>query len=145
MGRIDADQQNALMQLDSKQPMAQTPVYIVDDSASIRSRLVEMLGGIADVIVVGESVAQADAIEGILRTHPGAVLLDLRLLEGSGIEVLKAVRRQQPDIVFVVLTTHAEPQYRNACARAGAAYFLDKSTEFDRVRDVIAEIAATRH
>ena len=125
--------------------MAQTPVYIVDDSTSIRARLVEMLGGIDNVVVVGESVAQVEAIEGILRTHPGAVLLDLRLLDGSGLEVLKAVRRQQPDIVFVVLTNHAEPQYRSACARTGAAYFLDKSTEFERVRDVIAEIAATRH
>lgn len=125
--------------------MSRTPVYIVDDNASIRARLVELLGGIEDVSVVGESEGATDAIAGILRTHPGAVLLDLRLLEGSGIEVLKAVRSREPDIVFVVLTNHAEPQYRNACARAGAAYFLDKSTEFQRVRDVIAEIAATRH
>ncbi len=76
---------------------------------------------------------------------PDSVLLDLNLKGRSGIEVLRAVRAQAPGIVFVVLTNHAEPQYRRACTLAGAAYFLDKSTEFDRVRDVIAEIAATRH
>ena len=58
---------------------------------------------------------------------------------------VKTIRPKAPDIVFVVLTNHAEPQYRRACTEAGAAYFLDKSSEFDRVREVIAEIAATRH
>ena len=46
---------------------------------------------------------------------------------------------------FVVLSNHSEPQYRRACAKAGARYFLDKSTEFDCVRTVIAEIAAQHH
>ena len=59
-------------------------------------------------------------------------------------QVLRALHPQAPEIVFVVLTNHAEPQYRRACERAGAAYFLDKSTEFDRVPGVIAEIA-NRH
>jgi DNA-binding NarL/FixJ family response regulator len=45
----------------------------------------------------------------------------------------------------VVLSNHSELQYRRACARAGAAHFLDKSTEFERVPGIIATIAATRH
>jgi DNA-binding NarL/FixJ family response regulator len=84
-------------------------------------------------------------VDGILRTHPDSVLLDLNLMGKSGMDVLRAVHPQAPDIVFIVLTNHSEPQYRRACARAGARYFLDKSTEFERVREVIAEIAATRH
>ena len=86
-----------------------------------------------------------EAVAGILGTSPDSVLLDLNLGGRSGIEVLRTVHREQPGIVFVVLTNHAEPQYRRACSAAGASYFLDKSTEFERVRDVIAEIAATRH
>ena len=122
-----------------------TQVFIVDDSASIRARLIEMLGGMADVAVVGEAASAHEAITGILRTRPDSVLLDLNLMGRTGIDVLRSVRPQAPEIVFVVLTNHSEPQYRHACAQAGAAYFLDKSSEFGRVRDVIAEIAATRH
>jgi DNA-binding NarL/FixJ family response regulator len=73
------------------------------------------------------------------------VLLDLNLNGVSGLQLLNTVRPQAPEVVFVVLTNHSEPQYRRACQRAGAAYFLDKSTEFERVPGVIAEIASTRH
>lgn len=122
-----------------------TQIYIVDDSASIRTRLAEMLAKMDTVKVVGEAGTAPEAVDGILVTRPDSVLLDLNLAGRSGIEVLRTVHKQVPEIVFVVLTNHSEPQYRRACTLAGAAYFLDKSTEFERVRDVIAEIAATRH
>ena len=122
-----------------------THFFIVDDSPAIRARLVEVLGAIRDVEVVGEAETSCAAIDGILRTRPDSVLLDLNLGSGTGMEVLRAVRAKAPEIVFVVLTNHSEPQYRNACEKAGARYFLDKSTEFECVRGVIAEIVATRH
>ena len=129
----------------SMQTQRPTQVFIVDDSTSIRLRLNDMLRRMGDVDVVGEADSAMAAVDGILRTHPDSVLLDLNLMGKSGMDVLRTVHPQAPDIVFVVLTNHSEPQYRRACARAGARYFLDKSTEFERVRDVIAEIASTRH
>ena len=132
--------QNACMQ--TRRP---TNVYIVDDSPSIRARLVEMLATMPDVTLAGQAACASTAVMGILLTQPDSVLLDLHLSGRSGFDVLRQVHRQAPGIVFIVLTNHAEPQYRRACALAGAAYFLDKSTEFERVRDVIAEIAATHH
>ena len=122
-----------------------THFFIVDDSPAIRARLVEMLDGICDVAVVGQAETSREAIDGILRIRPDSVLLDLNLGSGTGMEVLRGVRAQAPEIVFVVLTNHSEPQYRSACQKAGARYFLDKSTEFESVRGVIAEIIATRH
>ena len=122
-----------------------TSVYIVDDSDSIRQRLVTMLESMPDVAVVGEARSASDAIAGILATRPDSVLLDLNLGTSSGIEVLNTVRKQLPVVTFVILTNHSEPQYRRACARAGAEYFLDKSTEFDGVRNIIAKIAAAHH
>jgi DNA-binding NarL/FixJ family response regulator len=124
---------------------AATHIYIVDDSVAIRSRLAEMLGRLDGVRVVGEAAGAGQAVAEILSLRPHSVLLDLNLEGSSGMQVLRAIHSQAPDIVFVVLTNHAEPQYRRACERAGAAYFLDKSTEFDRVPGVIAQIASTRH
>jgi DNA-binding NarL/FixJ family response regulator len=122
-----------------------TRVYIVEDSAPIRARLSEMLSRMDRVSVVGEAASAREAVAGILRVRPDSVLLDLNLTGRTGIDVMRSVRPKAPEIVFVVLTNHAEPQYRRAATDAGAAYFLDKSNEFDRVREVIAEIAATRH
>ena len=129
-------------------PMIQTRstnIYIVDDSTAIRSRLHEMLARLDGVCVVGEAGAAGQAVAEILSLRPDSVVLDLNLGGSSGMQVMRAIHPQAPDIVFVVLTNHAEPQYRRACERAGAAYFLDKSTEFDRVPGVIAEIASARH
>ena len=124
---------------------ATTRIYIVDDSAAIRVRLAEMLSRMESVSVVGEADSAREAVAGILRARPDSVLLDLNLMGRTGIDVMRTVHPKAPEIVFVVLTNHAEPQYRRAATEAGAAYFLDKSREFDRVREVIAEIAATRH
>ena len=125
--------------------MQRTNVFIVDDSAAIRGRLVDMLNRIDGVFVIGEATSAAEAIAGILRARPHGVLLDLNLMGRTGIEVLRTVHPQAPEIVFVVLTNHAEPQYRAACTKAGARYFLDKSCDFERVPAVIAEIAAQPH
>lgn len=80
------------------------------------------------------------AIEGILRTRPDAVILDIHLIGGSGIEVLRKIRPREPGIVFIVLTNDPEPQYRKVCMQAGANYFLDKSNEFEKVRSVVENL-----
>ena len=122
-----------------------TNVFIVDDSASIRLRLARLLTSMPDVAVVGEAATASEAVAGILRVRPDSVLLDLKLLGSTGLEVLRQVRPEAPEIAFVVLTNHSEPQYRHACLAAGARYFLDKSGDIDKVPGVIAEIAATLH
>lgn len=122
-----------------------TRIYIVDDSASIRARIAERLAPLEGIRIVGESATAPQAVVDILALRPDSVLLDLELDRSNGMQVLQAIRPQLPEIAFVVLTNHAEPQWRRACERAGAAYFLDKTTEFERVPEVIAAIASSNH
>ena len=119
---------------------SRTNVFLVEDSAPIRARLSEMLGSMAGVTIVGEAESAASAIDGILRTLPDSVVLDIRLTDGTGIEVLRKVCPVAPQIVFIMLTNHSDPQYRKICLQNGATHFLDKSTEFDKVREVIASL-----
>lgn len=119
-----------------------TNVFLVEDSAPIRARLAEMLGNVEGVAIVGEAETAASAIDGILRTRPDTVVLDIQLLGGSGIEVLRKVCPLAPKIVFIMLTNHPDPQYRKVCMQSGASYFLDKSAEFEKVREVIAALCA---
>lgn len=122
-----------------------TRVYLVEDSAPIRERLVEMLGLIEGVELVGEAETAADAAAGILRTHPDTVVLDIRLARGSGIDVLREVHPQAPEIRFIVLTNFASPQYRKICMDAGASHFIDKSTEITEVKRLVSERVKARH
>jgi DNA-binding NarL/FixJ family response regulator len=112
-------------------------VYLVEDSAPIRALVAEMLGRLPDVQVAGEAAAVADAIAGIRATRPDAVVLDLHLKGGNGMEVLRAIHAEAPQIVFIVLTNHPTPQHRRLCLEAGARHFLDKSNEFTRVNEIV--------
>jgi len=67
-----------------------TNVFIVEDSAPIRERLTGLLNGIGGVSVVGEAATPQSAVEGILRTRPDSVVLDIQLMGGTGIEVLRS-------------------------------------------------------
>ena len=120
-------------------------VFIVEDSPSIRSRLVELIGEMEGVCVVGEAETPAAAVSGITTTQPHCVVLDYQLIGGTGVDVLRALHPSFPDIAFVVLTNHPNVQYRRICMEAGADWFLDKSTEFGRIKDVVAECILTRH
>lgn len=115
-----------------------TNVFLVEDSAPIRDRLVELLSKIEDVRIVGAADSPRTAIEGIFATQPHCVVLDIQLVGGSGIEVLRAVAPRKPSIDFIVLTNHASPQYRRAYMDAGARWFFDKSGEINRIRDVLS-------
>ena len=113
-------------------------VFIVEDAPLIRKRLVEIVSEIEGVSVVGEAESASEAVAGIMATRPQCVVLDFRLSDGTGVDVLRAVHPASPEIGFVVLTNHSSAQYRRACMDAGAVAFLDKSTEFGRLQEVVA-------
>ena len=115
-------------------------VFLVEDSPAIRMRLATMLGKIEGVTIAGEAQTSHAAIEGILRTRPDSVILDIHLIGGSGIEVLRKIRPLEPGIVFIVLTNDSDPHYRKVCMQAGANYFLDKSNEFEKVRSLVENL-----
>ncbi len=110
-------------------------VFLADDSAPIRQRIAAMLPPAS--VVVGEGETPQACIAGILATHPDVVVLDVQLLGGQGLEVLQAVRAADPHVAFVVFSNNSQPAYRKRYLAAGAARFLDKSTEFDQLATAV--------
>ena len=117
-------------------------VFLVEDSPLIRDRLTTLVSGVPGVQVCGFAGNADDAIRQILDTRPDVVLLDLSLAEGSGFDVLRAVRAAAPEVDFYMLTNFAAYPYRQLAGKLGARGFFDKSREFERVREVIAAHAA---
>jgi len=120
-------------------------VYLVEDSPVILERLEAMLATVAGTRTVGRASRAAEAIEGILAAHPDVVVLDLKLADGSGFDVLRAVHRTAPSIDVYMLTNFASEPYRRLAERLGARDFFDKTTEFERVRETILGRAAQPH
>lgn len=115
-------------------------VFIVDDSEEIRARLSALLSEIEGVAVVGTNGQAGSALRAILALEPHVVILDLRLPDGHGLELLEKVKRTRFSPAVIVLTNYPYPAYRQKSQEAGADYFLDKSTDFDRIPGVIAEL-----
>lgn len=119
-------------------------VFLADDSAMIRSRVGALLAA-RSMHIVGESETPQGAIDGILAAQPDVVVLDVQLEGGSGLEVLRAVRRMKPSIGFVVFTNNAGPAYRKRYLGEGALRFLDKSAEFDQLAAAVENASARTH
>jgi DNA-binding NarL/FixJ family response regulator len=120
-------------------------IFVVEDSLLVRERLLEMLDSLPDAQVVGVATRADEAIQDILADHPDIVLLDVRLEQGSGFDVLRAVHEMAPEVDVYMLSSFASDPYRQLALRLGARDCFDKTTEFGRVRETLAARAATRH
>lgn len=119
-------------------------VLVADDSAPLRIRLMEMLSQIQGIRVVGEARDVPEAMASIRALHPDVVILDVRMPGGSGIDVLRNVKRDFPETVIVILTNHAEPQYRQKCAELKADFFLSKSTDWQVLTEIGERLVRAR-
>lgn len=120
-------------------------VFIADDSPVIRERLAELLSAVEGVTVVGQAADVPSAKDGITRTRPDVAILDIRMPGGSGIDVLRQVKQGKPGgPSFIMYTNYGLPQYRQACAEAGADFFFDKATDGPKLTDAIRMLAGQR-
>lgn len=117
-------------------------VFLVEDSALLRSRLETMLSSIAGASVVGHASGAPQAIQAILEAGPDAVVLDIHLEEGNGFDVMKALRESAPHIAVYALTNFPSEPYRRKAESLGARGFFDKSGELERLREALARGAA---
>jgi DNA-binding NarL/FixJ family response regulator len=122
-------------------------IFIAEDSILVCQRLVDMFSELEEptaVELIGSAKDAQEAIEAIRRLKPDVAILDICLAEGSGIQVLEAVKSNGPSPVVIMLTAFPYPQYRTKCLEAKADYFFDKLTEFDQVIEVVAELCKRR-
>lgn len=118
-------------------------LLVVDDSELIRSRLLEWLTGIPGLNRIDTAASLAQTLQQVSREQPGMVILDLQLPDGNAIQIIPDLKRIAPGMQIAVLTNNASELNRNRCLDAGADWFFDKSTEFEKVQ-VLVQIQADR-
>jgi DNA-binding NarL/FixJ family response regulator len=112
-------------------------ILIADDSPIVRDRLSNLLGDVdgAEVIAQAKDATQAKALAKNLK--PDIAILDLRMPQGNGVEVLREIKRGNPDSRVIMLTNFVDAESRRLCLDQGADYFFDKSIEFEKVLEVL--------
>jgi DNA-binding NarL/FixJ family response regulator len=115
-------------------------VIIADDSQVVVERMADLLKDVPGVEIVGQAGNVAEAIRCIRQIKPDAVILDLQMPGGSGLDVLRAIHPDHPAIQVLVCTNFPYPKYRDECLAEGASYFLDKSAEFEKISTILREL-----
>lgn len=116
-------------------------VLIADDSPAVRQRVASLLDTAEAAEVVGQCGGVVATLSAVQDLEPDVVILDLRMPDGNGLDVLEAMRRGGSKSQVIVLTNFPYPQYRRRCLEAGARYFFDKATEFEKLPQALAQLA----
>lgn len=123
--------------------MKNVKVFIVDDSAFVRARLITMLCCFEEIEIIGQTEDATVASDSIRKLQPDVVIMDIRLRGGTGIDVLHNIKNDKLAPITIMLTTYPNPQYRERVKSAGGDFFFDKSTEFEKIIDVVKQLTQT--
>jgi len=107
-------------------------VLIADDHGVVREGLRTLLerNGLQ---VVGEAASGREAVAQTLALQPQVVLLDIRMPDGDGLQALAEIKKQNPQIIVLMLTTYTNPGYLARAIAAGAAGYLSKEIDPERI------------
>ncbi len=122
--------------------MPELTIFIVEDSPVVLERLVEAVVDVPNARIVGSAEAVTAALEGVRRSKPRVLILDVQLRDGSGFRLLKRMRAEgvsRPEMIIVV-TNYPNDDYRSASRDCGADHFFDKGAEFDKVREILLRL-----
>ncbi|TFW29513.1 response regulator [Massilia horti] len=117
-------------------------VFIADDHAIVREGLKQILAEQRDIIVAGEAENGLDAVRLFRKSKCHVLLLDISFPDRNGIEVLKLVKKEQPEQAVLMLSMHREDQYAIRSLKAGAAGYLTKQSAPRELVTAIRQVAA---
>jgi len=114
-------------------------ILIIDDSRIIRERIVSQLKELGHFTQILEADSAKAAKDILSREKPDKIILDLRLPDISGVDLLKWIKEHDSRIEILVLTNYPYPEYERKCLQYGASYFLDKNSDLDKVYDILSK------
>ena len=117
-------------------------VFLLDDHELVRRGLSDLLGIEADLEVVGEASSVAEALTRIPATQPDVAVLDVRLPDGSGVEVCRDIRSLLPDVKCLMLTSFSDDEALFDAIMAGASGYVLKEIRGHDLVDAIRQVAA---
>lgn len=113
---------------------------VADDHAVVRRGLRELLSESREVAVIGEAGTARETLEQVRSGKWDVLVLDINLPDGSGLDVLRQVKQEYPQLPVLILTIYAEEQFAVRALRAGAAGYLTKESAPEELVDAIRKV-----
>ena len=111
----------------SSRPPPKSRVFIVDDHTMVREGLRQLIEYDPALTVCGDAADAQMAMEGIRRSNPDVVIVDITLANSSGLDLVKHIRSEQEDLPVLVVSMHDESLYAERALRAGAMGYVMKN------------------
>ncbi len=117
-------------------------VFIADDHAIVRQGLKQIVSETADIQLGGEAADGQETLRLVRSGTCDVLVLDINMPGISGLDILRVLKQERPDLAVLVLSIHAENQYAVRCLRAGAAGYLTKESAPEELVNAIRQVAA---
>jgi CheY-like chemotaxis protein len=121
---------------------AERRILLIEDSAVLTRRLVDLLSEPGRVAVAAQAATQSEALLRLQEAAYDVLVVDIELAEGNGVAVIRQARQLYPpdgQPLIVVLTNYASDFVRDHCFAAGADYFLDKMRDIALLKAIVAD------
>ena len=110
-------------------------VIIADDSRLMRERIREAISTFRGVEIVSETDTGLKTLEELNKHCPDLAIIDIRMPDKNGLEVMKEFRTKNKTTKIIILTNYAYDQYKDRAFENGADYFFGKSEDFEKIAD----------
>ncbi len=117
-------------------------VFLMDDHEIVRRGLADLIGLERDMEVVGEAGTTAEALHRIPASRPDVAVLDVRLPDGSGVEVCRDVRSAMPEVHCLMLTSYADDEALFDAIMAGASGYVLKEIRGNDLIEAIRQVSS---
>jgi len=120
-------------------------VFLVDDHEIVRRGVADVINAESDLDVVGEASTVRQALGRIAATTPDVAVLDVRLPDGSGIDLCREIRSAHPDVRCLMLTAYDDDEASRTAVLAGASGYVLKDIRGQGLLDSIRKVASGKH
>ena len=115
-------------------------VFLVDDHPLVREWLTALINAQIDLAVCGEAADAPEALAAVTKSRPDVTIVDLSLSGGSGLDLVKDLRIQAPDVRVIVLSMHEENLYAERVLRAGARGYVMKRESTRKILTAVRRV-----
>jgi len=116
-------------------------ILVADDHPVVRQGLKQIVASTTDIFVVDEAATGQEVLDKVRSNYFDVVLLDITMPGASGLDILKQLRSERPELAILILSMHPEEQYAARALRAGASGYLAKESAPDELVAAVRKIS----
>ncbi len=123
---------------------AVTRVLIADDHAVVRRGLKEIIAETPDMVVAGEAASGEEVLERLKEGEYDLLVLDITMPGRNGLDILKELKTEWPDLPVLILSIHPEEQYAVRALKSGASGYLTKESAPEELITALRKVSEGR-